>query len=98
MSGTRVYGARERADLAALADRITAVQPEVFSKASPVIADRLRKALPDMDDVSIGRVLVALTDDLGPMFLSDTPLPVLWASLAGAGLQMTEAEWKDVTL
>jgi hypothetical protein len=95
-----VYGARDRAELAALANRIDATAPTAGDAAGRV-ADALRRELPDMDDLAIGRVLVALTVRLQDLFHAVTSgevdADVLRTALARAGLQLTEPEWKGLT-
>ena len=91
MSTRSVYGAAERAQLEGLADRITASNASAMDALGPAIADRLRKQLPDLDDVTIGRVLVAVGTNLDWLFLPDSAVP--WAGLTAAGLHLTEAEW-----
>lgn len=94
---TAVYGAAERAMLASLADQI-AVSATTTGVLSDAIADKLRTKLPDLDDLTIGRVLVALTTEAAGLFLSvddgKAPANLVWQGLAGAGLAMTEPEWR----
>lgn len=92
---TAVYGAAERAKLTA-----TAAALEVNTGAQLLarhVEDRLRLALPDLDDATIGRVLVGLTtgDDLAALFNLGDELPPhqLWQVLAAAGLNLTRDEW-----
>jgi hypothetical protein len=92
---TGIYGVAERAELTALAERIAAGYPHPAAAAA-AIADRLRLLLPDLDDVTIGRVLLALTNNMSPIWLVSAVSPGdLWAGLAFAGLRMTETEWKN---
>jgi hypothetical protein len=87
-----VYGAAERAQLEGLADQITATNAAAMNALGPAIADRLRQKLPDLGDVAIGRVLVAIGTEFPQLFMPDSA--VLWAGFTAAGLQMTEAEWQ----
>jgi len=92
MSG--VYGVAERARLERLADTLTAANPSAVSHLGPALANRLRMELPDLDDATIGRVLIAISR-LTHLFAAEVNPAVTWAGLAAAGLQMAEGEWKD---
>ncbi len=92
------YGARERADLTALDTQLHAANPAIRAEIAPAVADRLRTTLPDIDDTTIGRVLLALTTGPGFIFAllrqeqnpqAQTALTRLWATLAAAGLDLT---------
>jgi hypothetical protein len=97
------YGARERADLATLDNELRAADPVIRTEVAPGVADLLRKALPDIDDTTIGRVLIALSTP-GSAFLravirneqpeAQAALSRLWATLAGAGLDLTATAWQ----
>ena len=90
-----IYGPKERSRLATLADQLaTASGSGLLATA---IADRLRTELPDLDDLTVGRVLVALATELPQLFLEEAAsLALTWQGLAAAGLSMTEPEWKDL--
>lgn len=92
-AGRSPYGAAERAKLELLADHITAGNAPAMNALGPAIADLLRKKLPDLSDVTIGRVLVAIGTELDSIFTPDCRTQ--WAGLTAAGLQLTEIEWKD---
>lgn len=93
-----IYGPRDRAALATTADHLTAAGA-MTSSLPGTIADRLRHELPDLDDLTIGRVLIAATITMAPTWepVTDGRIPphTLWQGLAAAGLTMTEPEWKD---
>jgi hypothetical protein len=97
---TGVYGAAERQKLTVLSDALAASRHAgTLARAAGHVADRLRRELPDLDDAAIGRVLVALTTVRGlrAMFGADEGASEdvwgIWATLAAAGLQLTEPEW-----
>jgi hypothetical protein len=94
---TAVYGFKERAQLAVLADQLAATPAAGI--LGPLIADTLRKSLPDMGDVAIGRVLVALATEMPQLFQAvdegAATATVLWQGLAEAGLNLTKDEWDD---
>jgi len=92
VSARSVYGAAERARLEGLANQITAATPASMDVLGPAVADNLRRHLPDLDDVTIGRVLVVIGTECQGLFMEAEPA-VLWAGFTAAGLQMTEAEW-----
>lgn len=92
MSAT-IYGSKERSRLATLADQIAASPGS--GMLATVIADKLRTELPDLDDLAIGRVLVALTTEMPQLFGEVADPATVWQGLAAAGLSMTEPEWKD---
>jgi hypothetical protein len=89
-----VYGPKERSRLAILADQI-AGGPGTGA-LSAAIADKLRTELPDLDDLTVGRVLVALTTEMPSLFSGVADVAVVWQGMAAAGLAMTEPEWKDL--
>jgi hypothetical protein len=89
------YGARERAKLTILNEGLQVGYPD--GTVPTAIADMLRQQLPDMDDVTIGRVVIALTVEgiiAGVAQGADSRMQNLWAALTIAGLQLTESEWK----
>lgn len=91
------YGAKERSRLASLAETMRAADDSA-EPTGRIVADKLRTELPDLDDLTIGRVLIALTttDELGLMFLdSRVPLQTVWKALAATGLHLTEPEWEQ---
>ncbi len=92
-AGRSPYGAAERAELEHLANQITAGNAAAMNSLGPAIANKLRQKLPDISDVTIGRVLVAVGTELPQVFLPECALQ--WAGLTAAGLQLTEAEWKN---
>ena len=72
--------------------------PAIRTEIAPAVADRLRTTLPDLDDTTIGRVLIALTTGPGFIFAlmsqeqnpqTQTTLTRLWATLTAAGLDLT---------
>lgn len=65
-------------DLQVLANQITAQNASIMTQLGPEIADRLRKNLPDMSDLDIGRVRVAVGTTLLPIFVSWPRVPVGW--------------------
>jgi len=91
-TGRSPYGAAGRADLQDLADQVTAQSPDVMTLLGPQIAGKLRKKLPDMSDLDIGRVLVAVGTELVRFFVPGHEFQ--WGGLAAAGLLLTEEEWK----
>ena len=92
---TAIYGPKERSRLATLADQLAAASGSGLLAAA--VADRLRGELPDLDDLIIGRVLVALATEMPQLFIGEAANPALtWQGLAAAGLSMTEPEWKDL--
>lgn len=105
------FGARERADLALLHDQIQASpnRDQINATASE-LADRLRRDLPDLDSVTLGRVLLVIDSALaefamkakeglarpGVPHLGPTALiDVFETTSKAAALQLTEAEWRD---
>jgi hypothetical protein len=95
-----VYGARERARLRMAAETLEADPGHVIVEiVGSRLADELRKALPDIDDVTIGRILIALTSDNAAiwkiMIEAGVRLPAVWQVLTITGLKMTESEWKE---
>ncbi|WP_433233916.1 hypothetical protein [Actinomadura nitritigenes] len=76
------------------------------------LADRLRRELPDVDDVTLGRVLLNLTthlfrairiaDDaasgvgLGPETTRAALMTALPKQLGAAAMTLTELEWKEM--
>jgi hypothetical protein len=89
-----VYGPKERSRLATLADQL-ATAPGGGELAA-VIADKLRTELPDLDDLTIGRVLIVLTTEMPTLFMGVADVATTWQGLTSAGLSMTEPEWKDL--
>ena len=90
-----VYGPKDRAHLNVLADTLAATGPGGAALGRR-IADILRSELPDVDDLTIGRVLVALgTGRLATLFVGPATLDLTWQGLTAAGLAMTEPEWKE---
>jgi len=89
-AGDPAYGAAERARLRTLAAQLAALNPDAVAGA-PAVADILRELLPDVDDVTIGRVLLTVTGG---------PFTALWRTggalpgLALVGLHLTETEWR----
>jgi hypothetical protein len=92
---TGVYNPAQRAALAAVADQIATVSPAVPTILGPAIADVLRKQLPDLDDVTIGRVLIALTSEAKDIILQAPSPGDAWSYVIGAGLDLTQTEWKE---
>ena len=90
-----VYSPKDRAKLVSMAERIEAANPGLTGVLATVIADRLREELPDLDDLVIGRVLIAITMQMPMIFLEDIPSYVTWQGLAAAGRSMTEPDWRD---
>ncbi len=97
------YGARERAGLATLDAHLRAADPTARTETAPGVADLLRQQLPDLDDTTIGRVLIALTT--GPGFLAAVARQPqhpqaqhiagrIWAALASTGLDLTAPTWQ----
>ena len=86
-----IYGPKERSRLETLADQL-ATAPGGGELAT-VIADKLRTELPDLDDLTIGRVLVALTTEMPALFSGVTDAATTWQGLTVAGLSMTKPEW-----
>ena len=85
------YGAAERHELKSLAGTL----PEDAGPLVDAVADAMRLELPDMDDVAIGRVLLALrASRFGPVFAALPGEPVRVA-LVAAGLRLTRTEWED---
>jgi hypothetical protein len=98
MNETRsAYGPAERAELQAMDGMFrVSVDPEVARLLTMTVTTKLRQVLPDLDDLTIGRVLVALVKDVPAMFdpaISD--LQLILIALNGAGLELTEGEWKE---
>ena len=92
---TAIYGPKERSRLAILADQLATASGSGLLAAA--IADRLRTELPDLDDLTVGRVLIALATEMPQLFVGEAANPVLtWQGLTAAGLSMTEPEWKDL--
>jgi hypothetical protein len=97
------FGAQERAALTALETEPRAAHPAAMDTLGLGVADMLRSKLVDVDDVTIGRVLIALTTGAGfvALALADQEDPGgkralqgLWAALTGAGLHLAETAWK----
>jgi hypothetical protein len=92
-----VYSPKERAQLATTANMITAGQRAATEALGPFIADKLRTELPDLDDLTIGRVLVALTIQMPALFLEEqSSLHLAWTGMTSAGLEMTRPEWDSM--
>jgi len=95
------YGARERAALAALDAQLRAADPGRASGTE--LADLLREQLPDIDDTTLGRVLIALTGESSVIAIlvarqqhpaAQEAIARLWAALARAGLELTAPVWQ----
>lgn len=91
-----IYGPKERTELASLSDSIAANNRNIPTVLGPAIADKLRTELPDLDDLTIGRVLVAIGTCLPGLFQDASAPQLAWGGLLQAGLDMTEPEWKDL--
>jgi hypothetical protein len=89
-----VLGARERANCKMLAASLVATDPEVMRQA-PGIADSFRQQLPDLDDVTIGRILLAAAGSLVPAGFLGGGGPLVLTIMAAAGLHLTDTEWND---
>ena len=95
---TAIYGISERQRLTGLANLIQAQNRPAWEELGTRIADILRAALPDLDDVTIGRVVVAIGVQLDILFTGkERDIRSLWAGLTAAGLQLTRPEWDDGT-
>lgn len=88
-----IYGAAERHELRDLA----ATLPGHVHVLITAVADAVRLELPDMTDVEIGRVLVALrAHRFAPVF-TDVDGSGSRSMLVAAGLELTRSEWEDQT-
>lgn len=90
-----IYGVTERNRLRTMAEIVQAHAPG-FWENTPEFTDALRANLPDIDDVTIGRVLNEIAAQIasleGTGFES---VPAIHTIFTCAGLQMTREEWED---
>lgn len=89
-------GAAERARLRAADAHIKATEPN--PEMGRPLADALRQNLPDLDDVTMGRVLIALgahTGGLVQIYPDNHELRVLSNQIVMAGVDLTAIEWQD---
>lgn len=93
----------DRGKLQTLAIDLRVEAPAWMESIGPGIAKLLRQQLPDLDEVTIGRVLLALTTEPGYVLAShfDQREPAgkqaaraIWQGLIAAGLHLSEPEWK----
>lgn len=91
-----IYSLVERRKYAQEAEELQLTVPALWTVGGN-ISDFLRTALPDMDDVTIGRVMITLAEFVtaGIRMGAEIPNVNLVAGLLASGLQMTEPEWKD---
>lgn len=93
-------GAAERADLRLLHEQVRGSgNVEWVERVGPMFADQLRHRLPDLDDVTIGRVVLEvasyLKDDIAARPAAVDAVVPLWGTMTAAGLSLTRAEWDD---
>lgn len=92
---TAIYGITERNWLRSMAETIQADAP-TFWAHTPEFTDALRLALPDIDDVTIGRVLNEVAGQIASVEGTEMEsVAALYTAFACAGLQLTQAEWED---
>jgi hypothetical protein len=72
--------------------------PEQWGTIAPAIADELRRALPDVSDAVIGRVVLAVSESMRPGTGDEDELSAanVWAVLASTGLRLAESEWVEL--
>lgn len=94
-----VFEPETRAYLAGLAVRLRSGLPDLWGMAGGS-ADQLRRQLPDIDDLTLGRVLLALSEHFTQPGTGYEEITIanLWAGLASAGLQLTQQEWDEVQI
>ncbi|MEU7631776.1 hypothetical protein AB0C34_17560 [Nocardia sp. NPDC049220] len=89
-------GAAERERLRH-AHRILLSSPDadLQKRGGQAVADILRAEVPDLDDVTIGRVALAVGRYLGHLAASDNDrnMTIAGNQVIAAGLHLTEAEW-----
>lgn len=85
--------AAERHRLSATYDHAMATMPK-FESAGRRLADMLRGKLPDVDDVTMGRVALALGEFIGGVADDDHQMLVLTNQVVMAGLDLTALEWR----
>ena len=104
MGDSSPYLPRDRAGLAALDARLRAYDPDLRAAARQA-AGLLRQQLPDIDDTTIGQVLIALAGKPSTLLAAHitsrqqhpsarTAVAQLWAALAGAALDLTAPDWQ----
>ncbi|MGH7511115.1 MAG: hypothetical protein ACREMZ_16870 [Gemmatimonadales bacterium] len=90
-------GAIEREQLRNLHTQIQASGNSDWLKdVGPLFADQLRRQLPDLDDATIGRVVLAIASyvqgEAQRTHYAKTLVPV-WGTIVTAGLVLTQREW-----
>lgn len=92
---TGIYGITERNRLRTTAEALQACAPG-FWASTPDFTDALRANLPDIDDVTIGRVLNELAGQVASLAGTGfESVPAIHTIFTCAGLQMTREEWED---
>jgi hypothetical protein len=96
--------AAEKAKLNALHEQVEA-QPWDSMAAGRALADQLRRQMPDIDDVSLGRVAMATAVYLNEVLATAGDGPVDTAlfnltcdQIMCAGLDLTASEWQEAKL
>lgn len=91
-----VYSLVERRRYAHGAEEMQLNVPHLWAVGEGV-ADALRQALPDVDDVTIGRALIALAEYVNVAVRARVEIPTvnMVAGLLAGGLQMTRPEWEE---
>lgn len=86
----------ERIRLARLNEAASTI-PWNPKKGGRALADDLRRALPDLDDVSVGRVLLEIGGFIGRLAdgRADGTLHVLTDQVMCAALDLTAVEWQE---
>lgn len=89
-------GAAERARLRATHAHIQVTEPD--PQGGRPLADLLRQALPDLDDVTIGRVLLAVGSHTGAAveaWPDNHELRAISNQIVMAGVELTASEWQE---